>query len=118
VGNVQDDGQQGNSAVLSPLSQQHYTPPTRIQVAHQHPRIPHTQTKQGGSPRAHLLPIHNIPRPHLISKEPREILRPCLELEPFLMFPPLVLSVEVAMPVLPLVVVLVFEEGVDRAAVD
>ena len=82
---------------------------------------PHIQTKQGASleyRRAHLLPIHNIPRPHLISKEPREVLRPRLELEPFLMFPPLVLSVEVAMPVLPLVVVLVFEEGVDRAAVD
>jgi len=79
------------------------------------PRTAYTN-KTGG--RAHLLPIHNIPRPHLISKEPREILRPRLELEPFLMFPPLVLSVEVAMPVLPLMVVLVFEEGVDRAAVD
>lgn len=67
----------------------------------------------------HLLsPIHNIPRPHLISKEPRKILCPRLELKALLMFPPLVLSVEVTMPVLLLVVVLIFEEGVDHAAVD
>ena len=92
-----------------------------LQSSKSHISIRAYTKKKGGSlecRQAHLLPIHNIPRPHLISKEPREVLRSRLELEPFLMFPSLVLSVEVAMPVLPLVVVLVFEEWVDRAAVD
>jgi len=66
---------------------------------------------------SHLLPVQNIPRPYFIHEEPSHVFGARFELKTFLVFLPLILKVQEAMPVLPLLVVFILKKRVDPASV-
>jgi len=67
---------------------------------------------------SHLLPVQNIPSPYLIHEEPSQVFRARFERQTFLVFLPLVLKVQEAMPVFPLLIVFILKEWMDPSSMD